>query len=335
MNQPNAAIRPALILLLIAGCAAEAPRPESEPKPPAAAQTQTSDAGEPIEFPEFGLALVTPPGFVESDKFAGFIEEGNTGAVMLTYLPAPFEEMRSTFLTEAIERNPNVKVIDQQQLQVQGMDGYLTEANALQGLQGLRQWNLAFGDDKQTYIVAGIVPKERADELRAKFVKCLASVTIIPRVRPVLHEYEVVEGLKETPETFVKGATLMSVSGTEEDVTGDAVRFIILPMRERRNVSDVLPDIVKSQLAAYAIVAPDQMESEQEVTIDGLQGIELKTHGIARNTEDKQVAIYYVGLAFPEGGYVSLVGVCPAADEEEWFPKFEQGAKSYRRKKDS
>lgn len=334
MKKSTAVIRLAFISWMLAGCAAEAPPQESGSNPPATAESQESVAGETIEFPEYGIALVCPPGFVKSDKFAGFMEEGNTGAIMLRYLPAPFEEMRPTFQPEDMkQKNPNITIFLHQEKQVEGLDGYLTETNALQGLQGLRIWNLGFGDDRQTYIVAAIVPKERAEELRATFEQCLESVTIVPRVRPSYHEYEVIEGLKETPETFVPGATLMSVSGTEADVTGDSIRFMILPVRDPRDVSEVLPVVARSQLASHAVVTADSIESEQEVKIDGLKGVELKVHGVSRKAADKPVSVYLVVLALPGGGYVNLVGVCPQAVEAEWFPKFEQGAKSYRIKK--
>lgn len=285
--------------------------------------------GELHEFPDRGLALHTPPNFVASDKFVGLEDPNKKVALSLERVPVPFAKMVQNFIPAAME-TVDQAVVQHQPMSVEGCTGFLIETELRNERKPEHQWTLAFGDEAQTYRIDARVPFEVVEEMRPVILGCLESVKTIPYVPALPYKIEPIDGLVELKPPLTSGATMLTVNGDASDLLAASPRFMVFPRSDRRPVEAMLTEFATSKIEAYADVSPDEIASTRPIEIAGLEGIELKADGLAKDGSEP-VAVYFVLLADPEGGYETLVGICPEASKEEWFPRFEQAVHSYRK----
>lgn len=306
-------------LVLLTGC-------ETEVEPPVQIKTRQ---GELREFPERGLALLAPPNFVKSGDFVGLEDEAKQTTIVLQRFAVPFQKMVPDFVPTAMETVER-SVVRHQPVTVSETTGLLIESELGRERNPQHQWTLAFGDGAQTYRIDANVPFDRVEEMRPVVLSCLESAKAIPWVPALSYQVEPIAGLVELRESLSSGATMLTPNGEPSDLLSAGPRFSIYPRTDLRPVAEILEQFARTKIETYADVPPDQISGKQAIEIDGLPGVELTADGTLK-AGDEPIGVYFVLLAEPNGGYVTLVGVCPVASKAEWFPRFQQAARSFHK----
>jgi hypothetical protein len=283
-----------------------------------------------IRVPGSSVALVPPPGFVTSSRFAGFEREDLQSSVMVTEIPGPVADV-SRGLTAAGLATRGMTLISSTEQLVDGKQGLVLKVSQVAGGITHHKWMIVWGDTKTTVMIVGTFPREHEPKIGAAMKASLLTARLVS-APPVDH----FEGLsfRVSPTASLKIAgrvnnlLLLNESGQIGPQSPDGAIFV---------VGTSLAPVDLSDLKAFAIKRAGQTEklrnlrvSEQTaITIDDQPAYELVAEGTDVAT-GRAVTVYQVVL--PDArGYVLMQGLVASTRASTLVPEFRKAAQTFRR----
>ncbi len=287
----------------------------------------TAQSGQPISIPGTKCTMIPPEGFTLTNRFSGFIQTSTGASIMLTELPAPYQELSDGFTVEAL-RTKGMELISKRLIDLNGSKAtMIVVTQTAQGISYKKQM-LLLGDSSVSVIVNGIYPAD-ADINENLIEKALLTTRYnkTEKVDPqeaALYTISL-EGSAFKPYKYLSGVLLY----TEEDQ---------LPTKKPTlMIGNSLSKVTTTDLNAYAtshlltVVKPNtpKIIENNQIKIDGLTGIETIAE-IQKNGKQSEL-IYHLILFTDDDDYFLIMGNS-TVNFPEYTSRFKNIARTFKRK---
>lgn len=277
------------------------------------------------------VGLVLPPGFSPAERFAGFVSEADQASILVTDLPASYQDMTQGFTAERLSQR-GLTLLSREPAQFGGMQGEILGVTQSAAGKTYFKWIGVFGSQKQVYIVTATLPQERQQELSAQLKQAVLSARIITTAADPLAAL----GFTITPSPDLRVARVVNNLVL---LTKDGV----LPARNPAGpVMVVGPSLSENLLVAnrreFSLQRLQQTQSLKEIrassiesiTLDGLSGYEIVAEGLDKQT-GQPMTLYQV-LLFGLTDYYILQGIVANLNRERYLTLFKSTASSFKRR---
>lgn len=267
------------------------------------AQVVTAQTGTSVAITGTKCSMIPPATFVPATRFNGFQNEENGASIILTELPAPYQQMVEGFTPEALQ-SKGMKLVSKETIDHSGSKATLLKVTQSANGVNYIKLILLFGTTDYTVIVNGIFP-ETQQKLESTIKSAIvttaynASQTENPAaavnftVDVTGTEFKLAKSISgnlmystdgkipTTKPTFIAGGSVSAASGDR-----------------RRFAEQRLKSLPKGELMV--------IKQTNEVTINGLPGYEIIADG--KNKEGKPILVYQVMLFDAKSFYYILLG---------------------------
>jgi hypothetical protein len=279
------------------------------------------------------IRVDVPPDFSPAGTFTGLEAPERGLAIMVTELPAPFEEIAAGFGDRQALARQGMKVLKREDRKNGRYSGVLLEVEQRTRIANMYKWIWAFGDQEQCVMVIGACSLDQAGthtELLSEIV--LSSVWDVDReVDPdsgLTFELGDTAGLERVDVT--SGA--LGYRPTEDHWDEDGGRALLVCAPGMAAAPADRDGFARGRIQQTATYRDIAVESVEPVEVDGLQGHAVLAKAIDEKNGDRSF-IYQVTLS--EGmTYWIMSGMGPQAQRAELLPLFRRVTSSFRRKRE-
>ena len=280
-----------------------------------------------IKIPGTKCSLIPPGGFVATTNFSGF-QNAETGAsIMVSELPAPYQQIVDGFTAEALKAR-GMTLISKQTIDFNKSKATLIKLTQLaNGAIYLKQI-LLFGDAKETVLVNGIYP-EGSESVERKIADALLSTVYNTSQNDNPLEAAPftlnVEGTEYKVARFMAGSLFYSTDGkipTEKPslIVGSSLAKVSAPNR-KQYAQERLKKLPRGEF--------NIIKEIKETTVDGLSGYEIIADG--KTAGNQPELVYQVMLFNDKGDYYIIVGHTKENIESN-LETYKKIAKTFKRK---
>jgi len=281
------------------------------------------------KVPGTKIAIVVPEGFQPADQFPGYIQADSGASILITELPAPFDELKATFTEEGFATR-GMKLISSKPAKLAGNEGMLY--NLTQTAQGLafEKWIACFGIEQSTVLVTATFTEASAEALRDSLMTTVLTVRLDQGA-----EIDIWEGLRfritEVSPLKISNRMsnmLMLSEGGKKGPLGPEEPFMVIGPSISRQKIDNLEAFAKARLAKTVEIKNIQVVASRAVTIANLSGYEIVA--TAKDSKsDLEMHVYQVML-IDESTYYLIQGLVGANNKEKFATIFESIANSFK-----
>lgn len=288
-----------------------------------------------VSFPTAGVTLLQPNGFTKADRFDGFGQEASQSSIMLTKLPAPYEEFIREF-TPARMKEQGWTVLSREAVTLGDLPGVLFQFEQLAVEVEFQKWAVVFGDASQTNLVVASYPKTLEATLSSAMKTSVMSTrrdASAPAPGASLpFEVTASANLKIAAEAnksllFTKDGTIGKTPNPRDPLFVVAPSIAKVKIAKDPDIRQITATRRLAQTSHTKEVIPTSMEP---ITVDGLDGFVGKGEG-KDATSGVPIHIYQVML-FEDDAYILMVGIVGSENAEKYLPEFEAMARSFHRK---
>lgn len=252
------------------------------------------------------ISMVSPKGFQMANNFMGFQQAETNSSIMVLDIPGPYDEVVKGLTTENLLKR-GIVVQSIENFTLNGLAGILIKGEQKAYEIMFTKYSLAFGTDKETILINGVIPKDSV--ILEKEVK-EALLSTVYNANKILSPLDTVDFEIFTNDTdfiFAKSMSNMLVynrDGKLPSETEDKASLVIAKAFSKVEISD------KKEFATNRIkvlpVQITQIQSVVPIEINGLSGYEIVADGVDRKTGKKQQA--YQVMLFLDDSYYILFG---------------------------
>ena len=252
------------------------------------------------------IKMVLPKGFTVAKNFMGFQQEATNSSVMVADVPSPYAKVSGGLTKENLLKQ-GVRVENIENITVNGLPGLFITGEQTAQETVFRKYSLAFGTEKETLLISGIVPK--GDKELEQLVKNALYTTVYDADK-VLTPLDAVDFEISTAGTefvFAKSMSNMLIynrDGKMPSETADKASFVIAKAFSKIEILD------KKEFATNRIktlpVQITKIHSITPITLSGLSGFEITAEGVDRKKGTPEQA--YQVMLFADNMYYILFG---------------------------
>ncbi|WP_310482960.1 hypothetical protein [Chamaesiphon sp. VAR_48_metabat_403] len=286
-----------------------------------------------VSFPEVGLTIEQPIGFIKATSFYGFEQSATNSSVMLTKIPGPFSKVTQGFDKSNLATR-GISLISKQTVKIDNQQGVLLQVTQSAYGEQFRKWVLVFGNEQSTQIVTATFLNEKAPTIGESLKKIVLAVapsspSAVSTTSSLPFTVTAVEGLLAVRAAagagkiaaFTKDGNIPLANPTDP-------LFIVTPSLGDVPVDD-RKSFATSRLSNYPQTEITAIASTNEIAIDNLPGWEIIANG--RDLQSKSTLKLYQIMLFPkQGGYILMTGIVGDKQSELYLPKFKAMALTYR-----
>ncbi len=287
----------------------------------------SAQSGQPISIPGTKCTMIPPDGFILTDRFSGFTQTATGASIMLSELPAPYQELSDGFTAAAL-RTRGMELISRKIIDLNGSKAtYIVVTQFAQGINYKKQM-LLMGDSSVSVIVNGIYPESAAIDSNA-----IEAALLSTRYSQAQHENPMdaalftisLEGSAFKPYKYISGVLLF----TEE--------YQLPTQKPTFMVGNSLSKVTTTDRKAYAtshlltVTKPNKpnIKETNEVEIDGLPGIEILAE-LEKPGKPSEL-VYHLILFTEDDDYFLIMGNS-TLDFPEYTSRFKKIARTFKRK---
>lgn len=252
------------------------------------------------------ISLIPPHQFIKATNFQGLenVENGSTLAVL--DIPAPFTETSKGMTKELLlTQGLNVKEIENLTFNNYPALFITGEQNAFGKIN--TKYILTFGSEKETMMLLGLVPNNLVETSKEIKTSILSSFyDIDKKINPLENvEYRLdVKGSKLVFAKSMSNSLIYTIDGISPTKSLDKTTLIVGKSFTLPNNED-LKQFSINRLQQMPIEI-EKIESVNQITIDGISGIEIVA--IGKNKQTSETEKLYQTLLFTESFYYMLFG---------------------------
>jgi hypothetical protein len=286
-----------------------------------------------VVFPEVGLAIAQPIGFIKATSFYGFEQSSSSSSVMLTKIPGPFLEVTKGFNKNGLATR-GISLISQKNVKIDNKKGLLLNVSQSAYGQKFLKWILVFGDEQSTNIVVATFLEKSAAKMSAPLKKVVLGVSLSgssANVSSLPFTVTAVEGLTLVQKVAGMGkVAVFTKDGNMPLTSPNDPLFMVAPSLGAVPIDD-RKTFATRRLSGYPGTDIIAIKSINEISIDNLPGWEIVANGQDKATK-VPLALHQVVLFPKEGGYILTIGIVAEKQAQAYLPKFRAMALTYRNK---
>lgn len=254
------------------------------------------------------IYLIPPPQFNSAKNFKGFQQDESGASINVMEIPGPYSEISMGF-DENNLKTQGVILKKKAEIKVNGTQGLFITSEQFAYEILFIKYILVFGDDKTTYLINGVFPKELS-ELDKDVIKSMYSI--------VYEKGLTVDPLNTAPFTIntqntklkfgasMAGMLMYSVDGRIPTESNDKTALIVgKSLSEATTMDKKATAIAKIKCLPFSNLKIEENKI-RIVQIDGMQGYEITSEGI--NNSDNTLELVYQVMLFTEKSHYLIVG---------------------------
>jgi hypothetical protein len=297
----------------------------------AAAAASPAAAGEARAVPGTRVALAPPPGFVESDRFPGFVHRETNAAIVVNEIPAAFEQTMAG-LTAGGLKTRDIVLLHQEPITVGGIGGRLLHLS--QNAYGVRhlKWVSLFGDERHTTMITASFPADAEARFSAPLREAVASAQVVSAPPPpeesagARFDLAPAGGLKAARRL---GSKLVLTAGGEFPAANPSDPILVAGASPTRGlVIQNRRDFAIARALSIASLKEIRITRTRPVEIGGLEGFEVVARGVDRPTGERMIVCQT--LLFGRTDYFLMQGIARDAERGTYLPAFRQTMASFK-----
>lgn len=285
-----------------------------------------------VVFAEVGVRVRQPKGYDKADDFVGFANADTSCSIMLTKIPAPFDEVSKGFAPEHMKPRGLI-YRSKEELKIGQVPAVLVHFEQTQLFTVYGKWALVFGDAKRTIMVTATYPKADAKDLEPAIKAAVLSTQ--------LDDSPAISAAEALPFTLTPSKKLVACEAQPRSLTynrdgkipataPDDPMFIAAPSLGKGLILS-RKGLAQRRIQQLPGLQDVKLQSTEEITIDGLKGFEVTATAVDQKTGGA-MQVYEV-ILFEDGGYILALGLVGEKHAAEFLPEFKAMAESIRRKK--
>ena len=284
--------------------------------------------------PGTSVDIKPPPGFVRSDRFAGFMLESTGSSIMVTEVPGPYAEVTRGLTDQKSLQNQGIKLLNNSPVTVAGQTAMLLQVEQSEYGTLFKKWILAIDRSGATTLIVASYPSVVSEQQEQPLRTAILNATFGKQTDPMDALSFTVKPQAPFKIAKVMGQALLLSPNGQFPVKDENVPFMIvgLSATEDLAVADKKA-YAERRITQTATVKNIRVQQSTPVTIGSLAGYTTIAEGEADGAATS-LTIYQV-LLFDASGYCLMQGVTPTAKRSEYLPAFKKMAKTFRMKKPS
>ncbi|GAB4524810.1 MAG: hypothetical protein Tsb0014_03630 [Pleurocapsa sp.] len=278
------------------------------------------------------ISIIPPVGFVAATRFSGYQQEENNSSIVVTEIPASIEELQPGLTDGETLAQRGMVLLEQQPVKVNNLDATMLKVSQKAYETEFTKWILLLGNETESVLVTASIPQELEAEYAEGLKTSLLSVNWDLQAKASLTEgldYSIQEesGDLKLAKRF-SNSLLYTKNGRFPAESIDDPIFVVAPSVVSQNLN--LRTLARDRLLQTDNLTNIELESEGNITIDGLQGYQIIAVG--RDVKSETVmTLYQVILVDDRDYYYIMQGQVDRRLEEQYLPMFEELALSFQR----
>jgi hypothetical protein len=290
---------------------------------------------EPKQAPSSRVSLDLGPSFQPSDRFSGFVDESSGASfVIIEMPPQAYEEVK--LIPERTDALAKQGLSDAATAELPGRSGEYVYFTAKQKAGGVdvAKYVLIFRESDLTVMVSTNIPQAALDagtytkpQIEAILASAMVEATAAKAVE--LFRLGYLGPFKET--LGLMGTTRAYSTSGRKPTRGENMMIKEPILLVSLSIDNLTVDTKLSAQRSFKTLGgltKKTVESENEVTIAGLKGYQIKGETADEKTGTK-IAINLVHLAGEPRGYYVIVGTVPAEGKDKFMPEIEKVIASF------
>jgi len=275
------------------------------------------------------ISLIPPQGFIKAPNFLGLQQTESGSSIMIVDIPGPFSET-SKGLTKEGFLSKGIEAKEIQNMTLNGLPAILVvgEQNAYGNIYS--KFVLAFGTDKETILINGAAPKNLEDI--GKLVKA-SILSAFYEADKKINPFETVDfeldvsGSKLKFAKSISNSLLFTADGEVPTKSPNKITLIATKSFSAVDIKD--KKLFALNRLKQMPIDLDNVESNSEITIDGVSGYAIVARAKDKKTGDFE-KVYQVML-FSDNLYYLLVGSTNDKTEKD-ITELKQVVSTFKRK---
>lgn len=283
-----------------------------------------------VSFPAAGVKLVRPSGFDDAENFHGFQQPSTQSSVMVMMIPGPFSETTRGFTAEQLKTR-GMTLRSKANIAIDGNAGVLLSVTQNAYGTEFAKWIVAFGNENETTLVTATFPKSEETNLSNQLKAVVLSTKIDDAPAPPPGADVGIAIVPSANLKITRGVGKMLVytkDGTIPAKSPEDPLFIAAPSLSNVPIDNKRKFAVQ-RLFQTAHTKIGSVTSNNEITIDGLDGYEILAEGEDADS-GTPLRIYQVVL-YDDGSYILMQGLVGANVANHYLPEFKTMARSLTR----
>ncbi len=283
------------------------------------------------QVPGTSVSLTPPDGFVEANRFPGFMKESTGSSIMITEIPGPYAEVTAGFSDQKRMQAQGMKLLSKSSAKVDGNGAMLLHVEQSAYGTLFRKWLVAVDRSGSTTLIVASYPKAETKKQEQSLKAAILAATFGKQTDPM----DALSFIAKPEAPFeiakVMGQNLILSPNGQFPVKDENVPFMILGLSASEDLA--VPDkkaFAERRVTQTATVKNITVQQSTPVTIGSLAGYTTLAEGKGEDAATP-LTIYQV-LLFDSSGYCVILGVTPSTKREEYLPVFKKVAKSFRMK---
>ncbi len=276
------------------------------------------------------VSLIPPPKMEQSPSFSGFQADSGQVSIMVTAIPASFEQLKVGFTEDALSSR-GMELIDKQSLEGKEREALIMQIRQSQLGVTYLKYLLILEAEEETVLINGIYPEEDSAQWGMAIQEAVLSAQYDPEKNlDLLADSEFIVEHFEPQLQVTRNLARMLMFTPEGKIDPEAENqtlYMVGPSMHQALVLDQ-PGTTRKRLEELNF-NDIQIEEENEVEVGGIPGYEIIAHGVEPDGSPRNL---YLMMLYPEtGGYYVMVGITNQ-NPEEYVPYFRKVSTSFRLK---
>jgi hypothetical protein len=201
-------------------------------------------------------------------------------------------------------------------------------------LVNVLRWIVVIGNEKETVIITATFPEEMKDRWSSEMEKSVLSAQwdLESKFDPLA---DLSFSFNDDPSlkfaSRLSNAVVLTKDGAMPGTSKNGPLFIIAQSLTEVVILDI-KRYAEKRLMLIEKFSGITIKKQSDVTIAGLQGIEIIAEAQSENPPNTSVTIYQVLLLDGKGGYFLMQGFAPREEQEKYLAVFSRIAQSFRKK---
>lgn len=261
------------------------------------------------------IYMVPPDSFALSEAFKGFQNPADpTSMIMIMEIPGPFSEITKGFNEEMLATR-GMELSSKEDVQIAGVEGVLIALDQPANGMLFSKYILIFGDESATTMINGVFLKEApetGDDIRNSLLSTYVDtgMDVDPRAALSYTLDETAGGLQFY--SVMGNAMLFNRDRKIPTESNDQATLVVDRSFADMQITDKEEFCIRRTTQYPENYEISEDKGINEVTIDGLSGLEL----YAENIDDEVSAMYQLILFEEDGGYFLFMGTYLKAEPE-------------------
>jgi hypothetical protein len=274
-----------------------------------------------VQVPGTRVCVAPPNGFESAQQFPGFQSPDMTSSIMISELPAPFDDIRRG-MTKAGLATRGMTLLSSERVPLAGVDGVLLSVSQdARGVPYLK-WLGAFGDARATVMVVATFPKALETEMSGALKQDVLSVAWNPGTA-----VDVFDGLsfriEETANLKIanrlSNMLMLTRDGRQAPVAVNEPLLIVGSSISEVQIDDV-EAFARNRITQTASVREISGFEGAPVTVGDSPGYELTA--AAADVKSGLPVVLYRAIVVKENVYYIVQGLVGAPGAAKYVPEF-------------